>query len=148
MEGDAITTSPILIDKPNPDFLPRLLSLHYVLEGKETRPAKSLKDFGARFERLNRIVAQETINGYFISTVFLGLDHNFGLGRPILFETMIFNEDGDDEYQVRCSTYDEAVTEHRIAVGKVLARGQRSLWARVKRFFGIKYGTEYFPTAY
>lgn len=40
----------------------------------------------------DRIVKQETLaNGYEISTVFLGIDHNFmDTGDPLLFETMVF----------------------------------------------------------
>ena len=35
----------------------------------------------------------DTIAGIRVSTVFLGLDHQFGKGEPILWETMIFNDD-------------------------------------------------------
>ena len=35
----------------------------------------------------------DTIAGIRVSTVFLGMDHNFGKGEPILWETMIFNDD-------------------------------------------------------
>jgi hypothetical protein len=44
------------------------------------------------FERReNRIIGQHrTLYGEKLSTVFLGLDHNFGFGPPILFETMLF----------------------------------------------------------
>ena len=40
----------------------------------------------------NRRVALETINGITISTVFLGMDHNYFGGSPILWETMVFDE--------------------------------------------------------
>lgn len=39
----------------------------------------------------NKIVKQEGVKDLWVSTVFLGLDHSFGGGPPILFETMIFN---------------------------------------------------------
>lgn len=55
-----------------------------------------------------------------VSTVFLGLDHNFaaGLGpsyAPILYETMIFGgrHDGDTW---RYSTREDALSGHRVAV--------------------------------
>ena len=41
------------------------------------------------------------------------------LGRPArIFETMIFGAafSGDDEYQTRCSTWDEAEAIHRAAI--------------------------------
>lgn len=46
-----------------------------------------------------------------ISTVFLGLDHAFNGGPPILFETMVF--DGPlDGLQLRYRSWDEAVATH------------------------------------
>lgn len=38
-----------------------------------------------------RILKQEYVGDYWISTVWLGLDHGFGLGAPLIFETMVFN---------------------------------------------------------
>jgi hypothetical protein len=39
----------------------------------------------------SRVVAHDHIHGYLVSTVFLGLDHQFGIGGPpILWEPMIF----------------------------------------------------------
>ena len=47
-----------------------------------------------------------------ISTVFLGLDHSWRFGPPLLFETMAFwEEDGGCEQQ-RCSTWPEAEEQH------------------------------------
>jgi hypothetical protein len=41
------------------------------------------------------VVAQEEAGGAWISTVFLGLDHNHMKdGEPILFETAVFRKDG------------------------------------------------------
>lgn len=48
-----------------------------------------------------------------VSTVFLGLNHNFSEeGDPILFETMVFNGEYDQEMERYC-TYDEAVAGHK-----------------------------------
>ena len=48
-----------------------------------------------------------------ISTVFLGIDHNFGAeGPPLLFETMIFGGERD-EYQVRTATWADAELAHK-----------------------------------
>lgn len=49
-----------------------------------------------------------------VSTVFLGLDHNYGIGPPVLFETMIFGGEHDG-YQERYCTWDEAVEGHEVA---------------------------------
>lgn len=53
--------------------------------------------------------------GVDISTVFLGFDHGFGQGLPILFETMIFGGPYD-QWQRRYCTWDEAEAGHRHAV--------------------------------
>ena len=49
-----------------------------------------------------------------VSTVFLGLDHAFDGGTPLLFETMIFGGE-HDEYQERYATWDEAEAGHLVA---------------------------------
>lgn len=50
-----------------------------------------------------------------ISTVFLGLDHSFGGGVPILWETMIFGG-AHDEYQERYTSCADALAGHARAV--------------------------------
>lgn len=50
-----------------------------------------------------------------VSTVFLGMNHAYGGGPPLIFETMIF--DGPmDQYMDRYSTEDEALDGHGFAV--------------------------------
>lgn len=69
----------------------------------------------------NIIVVQNEVQGCFVSTVFLGVDHNFHRhGPPILFETMIFRDHKPAGYQQRCSTWDEALVMH--------ARGIAAAW--------------------
>jgi hypothetical protein len=53
-----------------------------------------------------------------ISTVFLGMDHQMFDGPPLLFETMVFGGE-HDEFQERCSTWDEAEAMHARAVAMV-----------------------------
>ncbi len=59
----------------------------------------------------NRIVRQTAYADEKVSTVFLGLDHSFGFGPPILFETLVFGGKLDGE-MTRCSTWDEAEKMH------------------------------------
>lgn len=59
-------------------------------------------------------------NGVSVSTVFLGMDHSFGGGPPLLFETMIFGGN-HDRYHERYSTWAEAEAGHEKALR--LARG-------------------------
>jgi hypothetical protein len=39
----------------------------------------------------DRIGKQEDVAHFWVSTVFLGLDHSFGDGAPLVFETMVFD---------------------------------------------------------
>lgn len=68
-------------------------------------------------------VARTTVGEVNVSTVWLGLDHSFGGGPPLIFETMIFGGRHSEE-QWRYSTEEEALTGHRAAVD--LVRSDRS----------------------
>lgn len=72
-----------------------------------------------------------------MSTVFLGINQNFGKNKkknPILFETMVFapglddplEESLHDMYREQSGTKDEALAVHRRCVAKLRAK-QRSL---------------------
>jgi hypothetical protein len=63
-------------------------------------------------------VAETELGQVRISTVFLGLDHQFFGGQPLLFESMIFGGQ-HDQYTNRCSTWDEAEKMHEEAVALV-----------------------------
>ncbi len=60
----------------------------------------------------NRKVAKDIIGEIEVSTVFSGLDHNWGGGEPLLFETMIFGGERDEE-QHRYHTWKEAEKGHK-----------------------------------
>jgi hypothetical protein len=67
-----------------------------------------------------RIIAHETIGQNKVSTIFLGLDHNFAdKGPPILWETMTFGAKLDQE-QKRCAgSYEQAQAMHEQMVREV-----------------------------
>ena len=86
---------------------------YYKLDGKKAVPATQeevLPWFGSK----DRIVAKSEKNGVRVSTVFLVLNHAFNEGAPMIFETMIFGGE-HDQWQERCSTWDEAEAQHREA---------------------------------
>lgn len=75
-------------------------------------------------------VAEDTIGPYWISTVWLGIDHALWMvGPPVIFETMVFvkhDEDGaplgpEVDYQLRYSTEAEALAGHAETVLMVRA---------------------------
>jgi hypothetical protein len=95
-----------------PDFVPR----YYVLdvEGQPV-PIDDVQLWGAWFETSAEVrrVAEDQIGPLWVSTVFLGLDHAWDDGPPLLFETMIFvGRSSQDVQQWRYSTREAAVQGH------------------------------------
>lgn len=92
----------------------------YILKDKRVYPA-DLTDLAEQFEDIShRAVAQEQVGDYFVSTVFLCIDHNFlGSGPPILFETMVFDKNENSVYTERYRSYEEAEEGHKAACNLV-----------------------------
>lgn len=65
----------------------------------------------------DKIVQQDTIGDYWVSTVFLGFDHNWvDDGPPLIFETMVFEGPQGDRSDISCqrySTWEMALEGHR-----------------------------------
>jgi hypothetical protein len=77
-------------------------------------------------EEYKRVGLQQYEGGVSVSTVWLGLDHSFGRGRPQIFETMIFGPEGYP-YQEACMRYASeaaAIMGHRRTCNDV-ERGNR-----------------------
>ena len=106
----------------DPNLERRFIKGKYKLVGRKVVPFEGSLDEWAQwnFQEENRRVAADNINGYYISTVFLGDDHGwaYGASEPVVFETMVFGPTGqsvDNPHGVeseRCSTYDEAEAMH------------------------------------
>ncbi len=86
----------------------------YILKGKTPVECENVLEWAKEFENQNRIVGFSQVKKVRVSTIFLGLDHSFNGGKPVLFETMIFGGK-HNEYQERYSTWDEAVEGHKKA---------------------------------
>jgi hypothetical protein len=93
---------------------------HFILDANgNPEPCHDLAQWGLwmnDFER--RRVALYECDGVKVSTVFLGLDHQFGNGEPLLFETMVFGGPLDGE-QDRYSTREAALAGHESTVLRV-----------------------------
>jgi len=85
----------------------------------------SWEQWAAAFEDLGAKRVAETIlpDGKWVSTVWLGLNHQFGEGPPLIFETMVFSARGagDELDFYRYSTEAEAVAGHEAMVRKWVA---------------------------
>ena len=72
---------------------------HYRLDGHEVvgMPANTrdeILEWARWFEEANRVVAcTHLIDGSRVSTVFLGLNHGWGDGPPMIFETALFSSE-------------------------------------------------------
>lgn len=93
----------------------------YILDGHKPIIENDPRKWADWFETADRIVAKTQIGNIRVSTVFLGIDHNFGGSSkilPILFETMTFGGKLDGE-QDRYSTWEEAEKGHKLMVKRV-----------------------------
>lgn len=87
-------------------------------EGKEITLIEWAKLFEDRdYQRIRH----SDLGGVSVSTVWLGIDHNWGQqGPPVIFETMVFGH-YEEEFMVRYCTEDEAIIGHIAVVEQVLA---------------------------
>lgn len=91
---------------------------------RDGNPIHDIMEFGRLFSDRNyKSIASDDVEDAQVSTVWLGIDHNFSTdGPPLIFETMIFGGDYD-EYQWRYATEQEAREGHErivlaLAVGE------------------------------
>lgn len=93
----------------------------YILDGHEPVPCEDITTWANWLETAHRHVAEDTTpGGARVSTVFIGIDHNWEGGTPLLFETMIFGGP-EDTFQDRYSSWDEAVSGHAKALALALS---------------------------
>lgn len=65
--------------------------MYYVLKNKQPVLTDDVHEWSRFFESEDRIVKQTNVGNYFVSTVFLGIEHGSDVnGSPFLFETMTF----------------------------------------------------------
>lgn len=118
------------------------MSQYYELIGQTAVPLEGdVLAWAQSFERSDRRVQTTLVLGACVSTIFLGIDHSWGSGPPLLFETMIFWPGEHGYEQARSSTWKEAEAMHagmcRVAASpgrwlafccRSLAEGWREAW--------------------
>lgn len=68
-----------------------MTSLYYDLDGKAIKGQDPIMIWADLIKSPRRLVGRNDLFPQIrVSTVWLGLDHNFGGGKPLIFETMIF----------------------------------------------------------
>lgn len=93
------------------------MSGQFILKNGEPERCNDLSAWG-RFmsDDAARRVGRDEFDGGYVSTVFLGLDHNFSArGAPLLWETMIFGGPHDG-WQDRYTSRADALAGHLKAV--------------------------------
>jgi hypothetical protein len=129
----------------------RLNDKYILTEDHRVVPEPDLLTWAHWFENAERHVAKDLIGPYFVSTVFLGLDHDFtsmftaNVRGPLVFETMLFDHSREQSspwfdrkfhpsfnFQRRYRSWDEAKAGHDYAV-KIAARMLRWMEFRSAR---------------
>ncbi len=107
--------------------------LHYIIDKDHRFHVVDLFAWAEWMEREDHAalvrVAETTCGPYWISTIFLGLDHSFGEGPPVLWETMVFDQSKPQEHVLpldgemnRCAGgWEQAEAMHAEMVARVEA---------------------------
>jgi len=106
---------------------------HYILDSKGNPVPVDLMTWATWSEdRKNTVIKQEDIGNYFVSTIFVGLDHSFEsykegdvMHKPLLFETVIMKRAGFEslDYMERCTTRRQAIAQHKRAINYLRKEG-------------------------
>jgi hypothetical protein len=76
-----------------------------------------------------RRVAYDELGPYIVSTVWLGLDHSFGHGPPLIWETIVMDAEGNASEMLRSATRDRAVENHAEMLERYSVFGRSEEWA-------------------
>lgn len=95
----------------------------YILDANgQPQVEPDLMKWARWFETAESVVCQEWIGDSRVSTVFLGLDHNWAAeGPPILWETMVFNSRLNGQMDRCAGTREQAEAMHQQMIEKVKA---------------------------
>jgi hypothetical protein len=128
---------------------------YYILDMQgEPIPALNMETWGRFFERPERHILETRTKLFWVSTVFLGINHNWDPdGPPIIFESMAFLQPkprdiaavlgespliGDGELGERYSTRDHAIAGHIAMVAECLAMEAQHKHADLERILRRK----------
>jgi hypothetical protein len=107
-------------------------SLYFDRQGNPITMEQWASGRSGRSGHIERRVAGDALpDGTWVSTVWLGLDHSYGDGPPLIFETMAFAKGRPwDQDCRRYTTEEEALTGHGAFVTELRAR--LTPWGMVK----------------
>jgi len=94
-------------------------------DGETPIPTTDVHRWGAWFKTADRVVRQDFCDGQpqqtGVSTVFLGLDHGFGTGRPVLWESLVYGTSLDGQI-TRYRSRADALAGHASLLAAVQAQ--------------------------
>ena len=95
------------------------MSDYYILDDDKNAIPADLGTWATFFEKSEgrRVALTHVTDRITVSTVFLGMNHQYGEGPPLIFETLVIGGLMEGEMD-RCSTWAEAETMHERLVGK------------------------------
>lgn len=107
------------------------MSKYWILDKDHAVVEAGLMEWARFFEdHKNRRVRLTSVGPRIVSTVFLGLSHNFDdLDQPLsIFETMVYgiSKDSKSEFmdtQLRCDTWEQALAQHEAVIEQVKTPG-------------------------
>jgi hypothetical protein len=113
---------------------------------------KNMEKVGKLLEdREYKVVGQDRVGRFFVSTVWVGLNHNYGDGPPLIFETMVFDESKKQEYGIGDGKWtslgedvftDRYSTEEGAKAGHVEVLKKYTEIAEEEKSYGLVYSEE------
>jgi hypothetical protein len=95
---------------------------YYILIGREPVATDDMSSWAAGMTIDRRRVALTDLDGNVsVSTVFLGIDHGFRPGPPVLFESMVFGLESGEQDCWRYATWAAAEAGHEQIVAALRA---------------------------
>lgn len=87
---------------------------YFILNEDGSVTPVEVREWAKWYENADRSIAKYAFDKYDLSAVFLGINHNYGEGPPLIFEMMIFKK----------GTYDEVFCERFSTKSETLLRAQ------------------------
>ncbi len=108
--------------------------MYYLLmPDHSVKPIWDTLEWARSFERESRFLASTDVGGWRVSTVFLGLDHAFMDGPPLIFETMVFTAATKDvEIFGRMRSYHQEVNQRRYSTYEQAMQGHEECVAETR----------------
>jgi hypothetical protein len=86
----------------------------------------------AMLDETQRVLAQTQVGDLHVSSIFIGIDQNFGTGPVLLFETLVFGLPDDLRPRWLHATWADSMAWHRQLVQSLNESGQQALLDEVR----------------